>query len=332
MSLPRRLGLLFVLLVSISSINVGFARAAFAAQLVANNAFDEGNQLVDVAFAQSDLTQREKLLSQAIIAYGKAISESSNNVDVYINRGATYYHLKQYKEAIADQSNALVLQPTSVDALQNRAIAYEQLGELRKTLLDLETMLPSLNLAVRDELQVDTGKDNPKSKRRNSLIQKIQELRKQLGKSGLTSEELASLPPTTSVPDQVSPQPNGYISGTWYGRDKRHNYNQNGAFYVNAAGWACGPYTGKSNVENIVYFTLDSGVIDRKVYAYVYIPPSPSYYWQEQSYYHNYTAATGWTTPPGTSYNYYMLFPERYVCAGNSSPANYFKITGRYYV
>lgn len=58
-------------------------------------------------------------------------------VEVYFNRGLSYYNLKKYDSAVAEFSKAIDLDPESADAYCNRGLCHYYKGQFRQAVSDL---------------------------------------------------------------------------------------------------------------------------------------------------------------------------------------------------
>ncbi len=75
-------------------------------------------------------------LKGALENYNKAIAQSPQDADLYVNRGIALDELGQHQSAIADYTKALDLKPDQILAYYNRANAYHQLKENGKAIAD----------------------------------------------------------------------------------------------------------------------------------------------------------------------------------------------------
>lgn len=74
--------------------------------------------------------------SDAINAYSRALELNPKDVEVYNNRGISYFELGKYDEAIDDFTKAIRLNPKDVEAYYNRGKIYGELGKYSKAIKD----------------------------------------------------------------------------------------------------------------------------------------------------------------------------------------------------
>lgn len=206
--------------------------------------------------------------------------------------------------------------PGSINAYIARGIIYDKLGQPNRAVDDYTTALsisPNNFIALQNRAFA------------YEQLGKAYEAKSDLSQAQKLHAQMTSYASTEAQQSGVT---NGTTYGEWFGQINTHNYSSGGVTVPNAPGWACGPTSGKSNVENAVWFALRNSVSNRGAWEYVFYYNTGQFLWQSAPFGHYYASATGWTTPSG--YNYYLLIPERNVCIGyGQSPSN-FKITGTY--
>ena len=79
-------------------------------------------------YEQGFALTNEGQYSEAILAYGKALSLNRSLLNAWYYTGDAYFRLGQYSEAILAFSNATAVDPDFVDAYFYEGLVYEKLG------------------------------------------------------------------------------------------------------------------------------------------------------------------------------------------------------------
>lgn len=226
---------------------------------------------------------------------------------------------KLLQESIHVYEMLLESYPNDVNARNNMAANLYQLGRYDEALIafsELIQLFPNFPPAYQN---------------RSVLYEKLDRKADALADYSIYLDLISNNDDTSGVKDSAAkietPSPDGFwVWGDWYGQVNAHNYVYNGVKYVNAYGWMCGYlYPGVTDVENIVYFTLPSSVSNSTAYRQMFGT------WYEVDWIRNYC---GWNDPPWTCWpgqNYFMLVPEREVCAGYNAAPWAHKIHGLYW-
>ncbi len=152
---------------------MGVYRASNSEDLLekAISAANSGNHAEAVHLYSRILERREiaEILNQRALSFGalknhrlalqdlgRAIELSSNDPDLYVNRGNVLVREKRFNEAILDFSTALSLRPKCPVSLNSRAFSYSSSGQMQEAIrdywsaieIDNQYVSPVYNLAV----------------------------------------------------------------------------------------------------------------------------------------------------------------------------------------
>lgn len=86
------------------------------------------------AINQGDSHLEQNELSQAITAYGDAISRDPSRVDAYYNRGVAHFKNEQYRECIADMEEVIAKDPKITLAHYYVGKSYASVGDMDKAI------------------------------------------------------------------------------------------------------------------------------------------------------------------------------------------------------
>jgi tetratricopeptide (TPR) repeat protein len=132
-------------------------------------ACDDPPPVVEAPKSKLTLSATRKLqlgdLKGALKDYNKAIAQTPNDADIYVNRGIVQDELGQHEAAIADYTKAITLKPDQHLAYYNRANAQAQMKQYPKAIADY-TKVIELNpdyayaYANRGSAQLKAGKQS----------------------------------------------------------------------------------------------------------------------------------------------------------------------------
>ncbi len=99
------------------------------------------DKAIEKTFQEGDRAYRKEDYDKAIKLFSEVISEDSEHLNAYLQRGFCYSIKKNYEAAIADLTSVIQRKPDHLWAYTSRGSAYNKLGKYDLAMNDFDTVL-----------------------------------------------------------------------------------------------------------------------------------------------------------------------------------------------